>query len=298
MKYSLSIILLCFAIQAIGQIKGKVLNVTTNQPIPYTNIWVKYQNTGTTSDENGNFSFENISDTSLLIFSALSFEKQTIKVRDFNGIIELKPIAIELETVTISPPKSQQQIKTGKVKKRDVSVWYCSGNRPYRMGKIFHYKEDYKKTPFINTIEFVANTHKINRKVLIHVYEVGEGTPENWNILAQNIECNVRKGDKINTLDLTSHQIKMSKSGVMIVIESLIIDSNFYEFEIKNSQTGQMMTIRRFEPCFGTIPTETTETTWVYRGKWTQQQHKQSASSPKKYINKYTELAMELILSN
>ncbi|MFK7947643.1 MAG: carboxypeptidase-like regulatory domain-containing protein [Saprospiraceae bacterium] len=297
MKYLLSTTFLILSISAIAQISGTVINATTNQPIPYTNIWLQNQNTGTTADENGNFKFGELPDTTVLVFSALGYEYQIIKINELGQEVKLKPTIFELETVEISPPKLQQEFTTGKLKKRKVSFWYCSGKRPFRLGKVFHYKKEYEKTPFIKTIEFVSKAAEKKRKVLLHIYEIGEGNPKNWNILAQNIEYDIEKGRKVSKVDLSEHQVKISEMGVMIVIEWLIIDQNFYEFEATNRKTGKVSTYSHYEPCIGLLPTENLKKdTWTYIGKWTNKQFK--VKKIKKYRNKYTELAMEITLSD
>ena len=50
---------LLFGYSLFGQITAKVIDSETSQNIPYVNIWVENENTGTTSNEKGKFIFGN-----------------------------------------------------------------------------------------------------------------------------------------------------------------------------------------------------------------------------------------------
>ena len=57
-----------------------------NKPISYVNIWVENENNSTTSEENGEFSINCLPNKNL-IFSALGYEKKTVKVADAEKVI-------------------------------------------------------------------------------------------------------------------------------------------------------------------------------------------------------------------
>ncbi|MFK7946115.1 MAG: carboxypeptidase-like regulatory domain-containing protein [Saprospiraceae bacterium] len=288
-----------FSFKMTAQINGKVIDAKTNEAIIYTNIWIENQQIGTTTNEDGFFKFDELSDTLTLVFSALGYETKHLKVNDLSTAIALEPIAIELETVTVLSPNFRKEKRTGKIRKKGIDFWFGASKSPWRIGKIFPYDEEYEESPFIKKIDLCVNAHERNRQILIHILEVGEGTPDNWEILEQNILHTIPKsGENITTIDLESYQVKMQKSGVMIVVEWLIIENNRYEYEYTDWKTEEKKLGLRYEPSVGTVPVETTENIWQYsRGSW-RRDYRKSGTQLKKYDNKYTELAMELILSD
>lgn len=299
MKSLTVFIITLFSISTVAQIQSKVMDAQTNEPIIYTNIWIDNQAIGTTTNEAGIFKFEALADTLTLVFSAVGYDTKRIKVSDLTPIIQLTPTAIELETITITAPNFRKERRTGKVRKKGIKFWFVASQTPWRIGKIFPYDSKYQTSPFLKSIDLCVKTHQNDKQFLIHILEVGQGTPDNWDVLEQNILHTVpKKGKTITTIDLSSYQIKIPKSGFMVVIEWLIVDHNRYEFEYTDTRTMKKKTGFRYEPYIGTVPTQTTENTWIYsRGKWSRDSRKQ-LTQLKKYHNKFTELAMELTLSD
>lgn len=74
-----------------GPIKGTILDNTTQEPLPFVNIWIKGTTTGTSSDINGNFTLEyNFSDSTIIAFSFLSYESQELKFGNIKHDTDLK----------------------------------------------------------------------------------------------------------------------------------------------------------------------------------------------------------------
>ena len=83
-----------------SQTKGVVKDSITNKPISFVNIWVENENSGATSEENGEFTIHTSEKSKKLIFSALGFEKKTIKITEAS-LVKLKPIEYQLDEVVI-----------------------------------------------------------------------------------------------------------------------------------------------------------------------------------------------------
>ncbi|MEO0038618.1 MAG: hypothetical protein RIQ59_1829, partial [Bacteroidota bacterium] len=97
MKKTVLFFLISFSLSA--QIKGVVKDSITGKPIPYANIWVENENSGASTEENGEF----VINTNLnknLIFSALGFEKKTIKASQAQ-VVKLSPKSYQLDDVVI-----------------------------------------------------------------------------------------------------------------------------------------------------------------------------------------------------
>lgn len=87
-------------------IRGKVLDKTTNQAIPYSNIRVANTNYGTSSTIDGNFQIQLGKGNYKLIVSNIGYLSDTIAVRlneNKNLTIELEPTPINLNEVTVFP---------------------------------------------------------------------------------------------------------------------------------------------------------------------------------------------------
>ena len=72
-----TLLFLLFSVSLSAQIKGSVVD-ENNKPIPYVNIWVENENTGATTEENGEFSINCLPNKNL-IFSAMGYEKKWLK---------------------------------------------------------------------------------------------------------------------------------------------------------------------------------------------------------------------------
>ncbi len=114
-------------------ISGKVLDASTQQPLPYVNIGVLNKNLGTVSDEYGGFSLklnpELLLDT--LRFSMIGFGKKDFVVQDYldlektENIILLKEEAVLLEGVTLVRKKNKKKNPKnfGKKNQKKKIVW-------------------------------------------------------------------------------------------------------------------------------------------------------------------------------
>ncbi|WP_335977695.1 carboxypeptidase-like regulatory domain-containing protein [Gaetbulibacter jejuensis] len=79
MKKLLAIIILLISNFSFCQLKSVIIDSETKAVIPYVNIWVENENTGTTSNEKGEFSID-ITNGKFLILSSLGYEKKRIEI--------------------------------------------------------------------------------------------------------------------------------------------------------------------------------------------------------------------------
>lgn len=101
-----------FTIQAIllfGQsISGRVVNLNTNQPVPFANVYFKNTVIGTTADENGNFNLQNPTNSyKQLSASSIGFEENTQQISNQQSpiTIYLKPQQTTINQITIKGNK-------------------------------------------------------------------------------------------------------------------------------------------------------------------------------------------------
>ena len=103
--------LLLLAIQTLyaqNELKGKVIDKSTNTPVVFANIYFPQLEKGTTTDENGDFSIKSIpSGTHKMIVSIIGYEtlSQNITFPTSETLsIQLNPSAIEMEEIIVSTP--------------------------------------------------------------------------------------------------------------------------------------------------------------------------------------------------
>ncbi|MFS4457334.1 SusC/RagA family TonB-linked outer membrane protein [Maribacter sp. 2304DJ31-5] len=90
MKYVLSFLfLLCSITWGIAQsfsISGTVYDQSLNEPLPGVNVILKNTTNGTTTDFDGNFTLDNVSEGDVLVFSYISFQTQEVTISNQDAI--------------------------------------------------------------------------------------------------------------------------------------------------------------------------------------------------------------------
>ena len=108
MKSAILFFLVSFSLSA--QISAGIVN-GKGEPVPFVNIWVENENIATTSEEDGSFSIHTAANKKL-IFSALGYEKKTIKASE-SAAVFLNSKAFDLDEVVISNSIGTKQIVIG-----------------------------------------------------------------------------------------------------------------------------------------------------------------------------------------
>jgi hypothetical protein len=274
-----------------SQIKGIVLD-ESNKPIPYVNIWVENENLGTTSEENGLYSINVEDQNKVLVFSALGFETKKVAVSDAEKVV-LKQIAFELNEVVISKSRSPVEVEIGSSK--SINLSHLSDAKPLIFAKRFDYSDDFSKTPYIkNTIIFTKNEIK-NATFKLRIYGVNKEGGPGLDLLNEDIIVKVKKGKKENKIDLTNYNLLIPQNGIFIAFESMIIESNKFEFKYKVSNSKKIKEQVAYAPNIVCNAVEL-ENTFVYSGgKWIQRKR---SGNENIYKNKVIEPAINLTLTN
>ena len=124
MKQTVSLIILFFflsllplaALAQLSVIKGKIIDEKTSDPLPYVNIGVQGQATGTFSDSNGNYRLELPKGDYDLFISSVGYEKLEKHIRldgkkTYYLDLNLINSSQELNTVIVSASKYNQKIQ-------------------------------------------------------------------------------------------------------------------------------------------------------------------------------------------
>ncbi|THD32823.1 carboxypeptidase-like regulatory domain-containing protein [uncultured Flavobacterium sp.] len=229
-----TILFLFFAANVAAQTKGVVKDSLTVNPIAYVSIWVENENIGTTSEENGEYQIGTNDKNKNLIFSALGYQKKTVKVSE-SQIVLLSPSTFELDEVTINNKKEKKQLEIGKTKNTIAEAF---DNGPRMDAKFFPYYTEYKKTRWIQKAIILTDSRIDDATIKLHLYDVDEnGFPGN-ELLSKDYIVTIKKGVTKNEIDLSDFNLEMPKTGIFVVFEKLLIKKNRVEKTIKNFNTN------------------------------------------------------------
>lgn len=273
-----------------AQIKGIVVD-EFNKPVSYVNIWVENENNSTTSEENGEFSISCLPNKSL-IFSALGYEKKTVKASESEKVI-LKINAFELNEIVIARRFETKEIEIGKVKNETYQAFE---NGPRIDAKFFPYLAKYKKTRYIKHVNFFTDSQLESTSFKIHFYAVNTDGSPGEELMQKDYLVSVKKGVKKTFFNVTDFNLKMPKTGIFVGFEKLIIERNKLEKEVTDSNT-KMTTIQK--TYFPYMLYNYVEREFVYTfsgGKWNKQT-KEDINNPSDKMMVY-EPSINLILTN
>lgn len=225
-----------------AQIKGIVVD-EFNKPISYVNIWVENENNSTTSEENGEFMI-NCQPNKNLIFSALGYEKKTIKAAEAEKVI-LKINAFELSEVVIAKRFETREIEIGKVKNETYQAF---DNGPRIDAKFFPYNPKHKRTKYIKQVNFFTDSQLESAAFKIHFFAVNPDGSPGEEMLTKDFLVSVKKGVKKTYFNVSDFNLKMPKTGIFVGFEKLIIERNKLEKEIADSNTNKTTIQKTYFP--------------------------------------------------
>ncbi|MFN3752786.1 carboxypeptidase-like regulatory domain-containing protein [Flavobacterium sp.] len=223
-----------------NEVKGVVKDSLSGQPISYVNIWVENENIATTSEEDGTFSI-NVSGNKNLIFSALGYEKKTVKASK-SGEVFLNSKAFDLDEVVISNSIDTKRIVIGQT---ENTIAQAFDNGPRIDVKYFPYSQAYKKTRYIKKVTLSTDSRIEDATIRIRFYHVDANGFPGEEMLKKDLIVSVKNGTKSNKIDLSDYNLVMPKNGLFVGFEKLMIEKNKKEKTIidQNTKTTQIQKI-------------------------------------------------------
>jgi len=286
------IILFIFISNSISaQIKGVVKDSLTGKAISYVNIWVQNENIGASTEENGEFSI-NTTKTKNLIFSALGYEKKTIKAADA-AIVNLKPTSYQLDEVIISKRFETKIIEIGKTK---TAIYQAFDNGPRIDVKYFPYYPKYKSTRYLKQVAIETDSKIDNATIKIHFYSVDINGYPGEELLTKDFITTVKKGVNKNLFTISEFNLRMPKTGLFVGFEKLIIEKNKTEETRTNFNNNTISVKKTYHPLMLYNFVERDVVFTFSGGKWNKEIQLGKDNLPiKKMVN---EPAINLILTN
>jgi hypothetical protein len=246
-----------------AQIKGIVVD-QNNKPISYANIWVENENIGASTEENGQFEI-NVKDSNKnLIFSALGFEKKTIKASEAEKVI-LTATTYQLNEVLVLNKKETKQIEIGKT---DNSIYQAFENGPRIDAKYFPYNEAHKKTKFIKQVSLYTDSKLEQATIKIHFYDVDSNGLPSEELLNKDLIVTVKKGQRRTLFDVSEYNLTLSKKGIFVAVERLITAKNKFEKTITDLNSNTTKTQITYYPIMLCTYIERPFLWTFYGGKW------------------------------
>lgn len=284
------LLFLLIGFSAVSQIKGVVVD-ESGKPISYVNIWVENENIGTTSEENGTFSI-NATENKNLIFSALGYDKKTVKASEAQKVV-LNVDAVKIEEVVVANKLETKEIEIGKVKNETYQAF---DNGPRIDAKFFPYFVKYKKTKYIKKVTVFTDSEIEDATFKIHFYSVDANGYPGDEILSKDFLVSVKKGVKKTFFDLSDLNLRMPKTGIFVGYEKLIIEKNKLEKTVADLNTNETKIQKTYYPfmLYNYVQRDFIYT--FFGGKWNKQT-KEDVNNPSLKMMVY-EPSINLILTN
>jgi len=268
-----------------GQISGTITDKLTRQPVPYANVFLKDKPIGATTDLSGKFEIESAPVGTILVVSAIGYESRQFVSETETFDIQLIPKTYELSGIVVKPQKKSKRVLES-YNKNKIRSYYSCGGYPWIVTKFIEYKPEYSSTPHLNQIKILTSASSTKNAIfnlrLLNILE--DGSPGR-DLLDKNLIIKTQYGVNKNTIiDLSSYNLTLPQTGLLIAVEWLVIEQN------KADWKGSI----QYLPQFGSVTKEGDRKTWQYAGgRWLQ-----TSLKPITEKNKYTELAAELTLTN
>ncbi len=243
--YIYTFILLFFSLAITAQnnnkrISGQLLDKETKAPIVFASIYLKGQTIGTTSNEEGNFTFHftSIEGTNTLVISSIGYESVQIDVDNFapNQKIFLSSKIDELSEVTIIATKKKKLTAKEIVKKAYLEIENNYPTKPYISEGFIRdiQNEDDKYVEYLEcAARFYNEAYNIDKEPKVELIEVKS------NYIAKKNPWNEKWDRKNSIIDLIEDDfirfdygpIK-SKKGWKYELEDVLLYNNKYVYKI------------------------------------------------------------------
>ncbi len=273
-----------------SQTKGVVKDSLTGKPISYVNIWVENENIATTSEEDGTFSIP-VNGNKNLIFSALGYEKKTIKAAQ-SGEVFLSSKAFDLDEVVISNSIETKQIVIGQTESTNAQAF---DNGPRMDVKFFRYKPSYKRTKYIKKVTLYTDSRIEDATIKLRFFRVDANGFPGEEMLKKALIVSVKNGTKNNKIDLSDYNLVMPKNGLFVGFEKLMIEKNKKEKTITDPNTKSTLIQKTYYPFILYNYVERDALYTFSGGKWNKQEKVTNGIAEK--VKGY-EPAINLILTN
>lgn len=255
------------------QLKGKVIDAITKQPVIYTNISFLKGNLGVSSQEDGTFILDVPKEKlqEKVHISCLNYKDTVVLANQIlEKEINLKSKVYQLDEVVLGK-KVNRELEVDKYKRRHIKSSF-GGNRnsPSIVTKFFRYKKEYEATPYLKNIDVYFHSLLFRKKakfrLRIFKKDIKTGNPSE-DIVKKQIIVSVKKRNGKVRIDVSPYDIEFPKEGFFIGLERIHMPYNFYEYTYTMEGSKKKRIAKAVAPSFGAVYTKDTIKIFS-NGKW------------------------------
>ena len=227
---------------------GKIIDKETKEPLPFTSVSLRDEQTGALSNEFGVFQLpaptKNEQDS--LVIMALGYKHLAVVVKrgqaQANMVIEVPRMAIALSNVVV---------KGGKVKNLGLGATSSRPGEGLLQGQpgsqcaFFIKNEKNHRLGNIRSVSFYIGENGFPREPFrVRLYKAdGNYNAPNSDMLGESVIVSAARGGEWFTVDLTSYNIPAPEEGFYVAMEWIVSGDKFYTTNFMDNYTpyGQIL---------------------------------------------------------
>ncbi|WP_133274241.1 carboxypeptidase-like regulatory domain-containing protein [Hymenobacter radiodurans] len=244
---------LCLLLPALSmaqetRLSGRIIDKKTKEPIPFSSIGLKVEQSGALTNEIGIFQMngptKNAQDS--LIVLALGYERTAVLVKrgvsQADMVIEVSKRVYELAEVKVQASKVKD-LKLG-ARSNTPGDGMIQG-MPGSQYAFFVKNEKGKKLGNVRSVSFYIGEHGFPREPFrVRIYAPdGNYSSPNSDLLTENVVVSAPGGGQWFTIDLTQYNIVAPDEGFYVAMEWIVSGDKFYTTNFDDNYTpyGQIM---------------------------------------------------------
>jgi len=228
----------------------------TKSPIGYASIWKENQIYKTT-DSLGVLNIENDLLDKTFKINALGYKEKVFNI--VSNEVSLSPETTLLNEVKVYKRKKNISKKIGNLKRSGVHFCTQYDAKESRFARYFPNKHN--EPVFLDKVKLHTSTTTKNRIFSVLFYSVNETTGEPDKVLnTETIICKPKKGNTLNTIDISDMNIVIPNNGIFVVIEVLLLEQN-KNYDKKSNHPLAFM----YEPCFNANSVSEFKDSWYFK---------------------------------
>lgn len=230
------------------RLSGRIIDKKTKEPIPFSSIGLKDEQSGALTNEIGIFQMsgptKNAQDS--LIVLALGYERKAVLVKrgasQADMVIEVSKRVYELAEVKVQASKVKD-LKLG-ARSNTPGDGMIQG-MPGSQYAFFVKNEKGKKLGNVRSVSFYIGEHGFPREPFrVRIYAPdGNYSSPNSDLLTENVVVSAPGGGQWFTVDLTQYNIVAPDEGFYVAMEWIVSGDKFYTTNFDDNYTpyGQIM---------------------------------------------------------
>lgn len=144
------------------------------------------------------------------------------------------------------------------------------------IGRFFSFKEEYKETRLLKSIEVLTDSDVDNAQFNVRLYHVDSLGYAGEPLYNKNILAFAAKGINVTKANIENLYLEFPKNGLFVVIEWLQVERNLYQWSFRDTRTKKRIELESLEPSFSVENNPKKGNMWSYTGAWRLNKGKES----------------------